>query len=153
MGKGSRVRGTSEMDSTDVGDDFIDDTMSEISQESTESMPIPSRPKAVHKRRRKVTSSSELPADDIRLTYPKQYFAALNSGDASTIAEMLNNIAIPNVVLVSKKLTYSTEHHLPNYLEVSVNLLQDIFYFYNCRLLVLMPSPQFARPSSWPLLM
>ena len=102
----------------DSQEDQGDDNLSEISQDSASSMPIPSKPKTMGKRRRKTTSSTDLPADDVRLTYAKQYFEALNSGDAPTVADMLSRISIPKVVLVSKKLSSTPDHHLPNYLEV-----------------------------------
>lgn len=111
-------------------DDQFDDSMSEISQESVDSMPIPSALKTVSKRRRKTASSTNLPADDVRLTYTKMYFEALNSGDAVTISAMLNKIAIPKVVLVSKKLTHSPDHHLPNYLEVCLHLALFLCYVF-----------------------
>lgn len=70
------------------------------------------------KRRKQRVNSIVLAPDDIRLAYPRKYFDAVNTADIAIVREMFSELAIPKVVLLSRKLTPDPEFYLPMHLEV-----------------------------------
>lgn len=72
-------------------------------------------------KRRKIfdkEASSIISRDDIRYTYPPRYYAAINSGCKEDILSFLNDVALPEVVFLSKLRTIRKDSFVPAHLEV-----------------------------------
>ena len=97
---------------------------SELSDDnSSHSIPVVSASKVkaakLHPaKRRKIDKPIVLPANDVRLSYGEEYLHAINSSDASVYEAMLRRIAIPKVVMVSRKNIPDPSHLVPTHMEV-----------------------------------
>lgn len=93
-------------------------SISDISGDTDSVHSTPTPP--VQKKKKVTFSPISLPSDDVRLSYVKDYVAAINSSDADVVLEMLKGIAIPKAVSVKKKLTPDPNFFLPLHIEVTI---------------------------------
>lgn len=76
-------------------------------------------PSSSSTRKRKLRLNTiTLPDDDIRLQYQKIYIDAMNSADYETVMKMFREIAIPELVLVTRKVEPDPTFMLPQHMEV-----------------------------------
>lgn len=93
------------------------DTLSDLSQDdSPENDVVQFTHEIVPPKRRKHVNHTVLPPDDVRLTYVKRYFDAMNTGDAKIIKSMMLELAIPKMVVVVQK--EDKDFHIARNIEV-----------------------------------
>lgn len=133
--------------------------LSDLSEDnnSNHSMPVAavskvSRVKHNPTKRRKIDKPLVLPANDIRLTYGEEYLRAINSSDASAYEAMLRKIAIPKVVMVSRKNIPDPDHLVPTHMEVNNDCIVIFVLMFINRLLGLMQSYKLLDISLLPFL-